>query len=77
MPKATSSEYIEQIQKICRRYFLHNNMDRKGVINRGFESTPGSEYTIDHKVFKLVYKHFDLFHGHDGDYKEFLYRKIS
>lgn len=77
MPKATSSEYVEQIQKICRRYFLHNNMDRKGVINRGFERTPGSEYTIDKKVFKLVYKQFDLFHGHDGDYKEFLYRKIS
>jgi len=77
MPKETSTEYIDQIQKICKTYFLHNNMDRKGVINRGFERTPGSEYQIDSNVFKLIYKQFDLFHGHNGDYKEFLYRKTS
>ncbi len=77
MPKPTSTEYISHIQNVCRRYFLHNNMDRKGVINRGFERTPASEYVIDKNVFKLVYKQFDLFHGHDGDYKEFLYQKIS
>ncbi len=77
MPKATSSEYISQIEKICRKYFLHNNMDRKGVINRGFERTPASEYTIDPKVFKNIYRQFDVFHGHDGDYKEFLYEKIK
>lgn len=75
MPKATSTEYLKQVAKICRQYFLHNNMDRKGVINRGFERTPASEFAIDEKVFKNIYKQFDLFHGHDGDYKEFLYEK--
>ncbi len=75
MPKATSTEYIKQIEGICRNYFLHNNMDRKGVINRGFERTPASEYAIDDQVFTNIYKQFDLFHGHDGDYKEYLYKK--
>ncbi len=77
MPKATSTEYIKQIEKISRNYFLHNNMDRAGVINRGFERTPASKYDINEKVFKNIYKQFDLFHGHDGDYKEFLYQKIQ
>jgi len=77
MPKPTSTEYIKCIEKICKLYFLHNNMDRKGVINRGFERTPASEYRINNEAFKLIYKQFDLFHGHEGDYKEFLYRRIS
>jgi hypothetical protein len=77
MPKSTSTEYIKCIEKICRLYFLHNNMDRKGVINRGFERTPASEYQINESAFKLIYKQFDLFHGHDGDYKEFLYQRIG
>jgi hypothetical protein len=44
------------------------------VINRGFERIPASTYPVDPKRLKLVYKHFDLFHGHDGDYRQFLYQ---
>ena len=51
-------------------------MDRKGVINRGFERIPASEYPIDKHKFVLLSKNYDLFHGHFGDYKEFLYKII-
>lgn len=76
MPPATNREYIQQVQRLVRRYFLHNNMDRSGVVNRGFERIPASSYPIDSKALGLVYKTFDLFHGHDGDYREFLYRRL-
>jgi hypothetical protein len=67
---------IGEIQRASRGYFLHNNMDRRGVVNRGFERIPASTFPIDGARLKLIYKHFDLFHGHDGDYREFLYERI-
>jgi hypothetical protein len=60
-----------------KRLFLHNNMDRRGVVNRGHERIPASEYPIDPTIWKRVYRRFDLFHGHEGDYREFLYVKHS
>ena len=50
-------------------------MDREGVVNRGHERIPASKFPIDPAVMKCVYKHLDLFHGHDGDYREFLFAK--
>lgn len=74
MPPQVNAAYLERIQKITKSYFLHNNMDRKGVVNRGHERIPSSEYPLDEKHFTLLYKSFDQFHGFSGDYKEFLYQ---
>jgi hypothetical protein len=75
MPWETVEEYLGQIERTTRHYFLHNNMDRTGVMNRGFERIPASAYPLNGSVFKLVYKHFDIFHGHFGDYREFLFQR--
>lgn len=77
VPRITLEEYLRRIQHAVRHYFLHNNMDRVGVINRGYERIPASAFPIDSAVLKLIYKHFDLFHGQQGDYKEFLYERID
>lgn len=74
MPIEVNKEYINQIARLTKSFFLHNNMDRKGVINRGFERIPGSEYPIDPDFFISLYKNYDMFHSHNGDYKEFLYK---
>lgn len=76
MPPKTNEAYLNDIARLTRSYFLHNNMDRKGVINRGSERIPASEYPIDPQRFALLSKHYDLFHAHHGDYKEFLYRVL-
>ena len=77
VPMDSLTEYMWQVQRVVKDYFLHNNMDRKGVLNRGFERIPASEYPIDHSAFKRLYKQFDLFHGREGDYREFLYQKVA
>lgn len=76
MPRDVNKEYIKQIYRLTKSYFLHNNMDRKGVVNRGFERIPASEYPISEKEFVLLAKNYDIFHSHMGDYKEFLYKVI-
>lgn len=77
VPRLTLEEYLSQVSRITRRFFLHNNMDRKGVFNRGFERIPASEYPIKSEDFRCLYRAFDLFHGHSGDYREYLYEKRS
>jgi hypothetical protein len=73
MPESNKA-YLDEIGRLTKGYFLHNNMDRKGVINRGFERIPSSSYPIDVEKFILLSKSFDPFHAHFGDYKEFLYK---
>ena len=77
VPWDTLVEYLRIIERTVRHYFLHNNMDRTGVFNRGCERIPASSFPIDTRVLKLIYKHFDLFHGQGGDYREFLYERIE
>ncbi len=77
MPRATLAEYLRQVARTTRGLFLHHNMDRAGVVNRGFERIPASTFPIDPARFRLLHKGFDLFHGHDGDYREFLYQRIG
>jgi hypothetical protein len=71
--------YLERITASCRYYFLHNNMDRKGVVEAGFERVPASEYPFPPNSFKCLYKRYDLFQqkhsGRNGDYREFLYQR--
>lgn len=73
MPKEVNHTYLHQIARLTKNYFLHNNMDRSGIINRGFERIPASKFPIDENKFTLLYQNYDLFHSHFGDYKEFLY----
>lgn len=77
IPFGTLKEYLVQVKRTCRGYFLHNNMDRRGVINRGYQRIPASDYPVDMKAFKCLYKQFDLFHGCEGDYREFLYERTA
>lgn len=71
--------YLDRIGTACRGYFLHNNMDRPGVVNEGHERVPASRYPLPPETFKLLYKRYDLFQqkhsGRDGDYREFLYER--
>jgi putative sugar O-methyltransferase len=80
MPFDTIKHYINQIERTCRNYFLYNNMDRHGVMNRGFERVPCSRYPMTPGVFKQMYKRYDMFQrlhsGRDGDYREVLLQKI-
>jgi putative sugar O-methyltransferase len=80
MPMRTLTEYIKQIERCCRGYFLHNNMDRADVVQSGYERIPSSKYPIDNQRFKLLYKRYDLFQrlhsGRDGDYREYLYQRV-
>jgi putative sugar O-methyltransferase len=71
--------YVRCITAATRHYFLHNNMDRAGVLNQGHERIPASRYPVPELEFKLLYKRYDLFqqkhYGRDGDYREYLYQK--
>lgn len=71
------SNYIGHIQRTVSGYFLHNNMDKKGIVNRGFERTPCSQYPIDPAKLKLLYKKHDMFQGYEGDYRECLYQRTK
>ena len=81
MPLSTIEEYVRHIERTCRGYFLHNNMDRAGVVNAGSERVPCSRYPISGRSFKLLYRRYDLFQdrhsGRDGDYRELLYQRIG
>ncbi|MDP6445530.1 MAG: putative sugar O-methyltransferase, partial [Pirellulaceae bacterium] len=77
VPWETLVEYMGQVQRVVKSYFLHNNMDRRGVVNRGFERIPASRYPLDAAQLKQLYKRFDLFHGSEGDYREFLYQRTE
>ena len=79
MPYATICDYIAHIERCCSGYFLYNNVDREGVINRGHQRVPCSHYPISMEIFKVLYKRYDLFqrlhHGKDGDYREVLLQR--
>ncbi|QDU61538.1 hypothetical protein Pan216_23990 [Planctomycetes bacterium Pan216] len=77
MPRGTLAEYCDRIGHITDVYFWHNNVDRWGVVNRGHERIPASAYPLDESLLSLVSKHFDQFHGHGGDYREYLYRRVE
>lgn len=81
MSRPVIEEYLNRIVCSTRSYFLHNNMDRGGVVNKGYERTPASHYPIPAGTFKLLGKRYDLFQqkhsGRDGDYREFLYERTT
>jgi hypothetical protein len=77
MRAETVQEYIGRIAAASRRYFLQNNVDRRGVVNRGFERIPCSEFPLGRDAFKTVAWSFDTFQGPDGDYRESLHERIA
>ena len=81
MPYEVIAEYLRHVERACRGYFLYNNMDRSGVVNRGHERVPCSQYPIRPQAFKRLYKRYDLFQprhsGRDGDYREVLLQRIG
>lgn len=80
MPRTTIEEYLLQISRSVRGYLLLNSMDRRGVINRGFERVPCSEFPVPADRFKRLYLRYDPYQsrssGRNGDYRELLYRRI-
>ncbi len=77
MPAPALERNLCEIQRVTRGYFLHHNVDRAGIVSRGSERTPASRFPIDPDRFALIAANADLFHGHDGDYREFLYRRLG
>ena len=80
MPLEVIRVYLQNIERACGGYFLYNNMDREGVVNRGHERVPCSQYPFSPGTFKTLYKRYDLFQerhsGRDGDYREVLLQRI-
>jgi hypothetical protein len=79
MRPETVNYYVNKVTDTCRNFFLHNNMDRAGVVNEGFERVPASTYPIDYSKFRRIYVRYDMYQtrhsGRDGDYREFLFQK--
>ena len=64
MRSNTVREYISQIERCCRKYFMHINHDVKfeWIDNGGkYENLPGSEVIPNPEKFKRIYKHPRLF----------------
>ena len=77
MRREAVEEYMRRIGAAGRRYFLQNNVDRLGVVNRGYERIPCSQFPLDPQVFKTLYFKFDQFQGPAGDYRESLHERID
>lgn len=69
------SAYLARIQAITAGWFVHHNMDRNGVVQRGHERIPASSFVLDPRCLPLVATGFDPFHGLDGDYRWFIHRR--
>jgi hypothetical protein len=76
MPPDALARNCAEIERITSGFFLHHNVDRPGVVSRGSERTPASRFPIDPDRFALIATNADLFHAHDGDYREFLYARL-
>ncbi len=66
---------LERIQSVTGEWFVHHNMDRHGVVNRGHERIPASTFAIDRSRLPVVATGFDPFHGVDGDYRWYIHRR--
>jgi hypothetical protein len=77
MPAPTLAATLDEVTRITRGLLLHHNMDRRGVVNRGHERIPASAFPIDRTAWRQLHRGFDLFHGQDGDYREYLEQRIT
>lgn len=64
MPRETSDEYVSQIERICKKYFMHINHDGRFVWQQNgkrITNNMGSEIIPNPARFKRIYKHPRLF----------------
>jgi putative sugar O-methyltransferase len=74
MRPETIQEYLRQIARTCRRYFLHENSDRPHL-NLGHTEIPASSFSID--GFRLLNKAISPWKSGGGRYREFLYERVA
>jgi hypothetical protein len=75
MDFSTIEEYISQIVRICKRYFFHENSNRKEFIAGGHIEVPASQFPIPDNLFKRIYKFPSLLTTER--YSEYLYERID
>ena len=71
----TIKEYISQIARTCKRYFFHENSDRKEFKAGGHIEVPAAQFPIPNNLFKRIYKYPSLLTTER--YSEYLYERID
>lgn len=74
MRPETIREYLEQIGRTCKSYFLHENSD-KPYHTLGHTEIPASTFSIE--GFRLLNKAISPWRAGGGRYREFLYERIQ
>jgi putative sugar O-methyltransferase len=74
MRAETIQEYLGQIARTCRGYFLHENSDRTCQI-LGHTEIPASSFSVE--GFRLLNKGLSPWKAGGGRYREFLYERIA
>ena len=71
----TVEEYINQIARITKTYFYHDNSDRDILNTNGHIEVKSSNFPLPHNIFKRIYKGNSLWGGGGGRYREHLYQR--
>lgn len=71
----TVEEYINQIARITKKYFFHENSDREVLNTGGHIEVVSSKFPIPHDIFKRIYKCNSLWGEAGGRYREHLYQR--
>ncbi len=74
MRPETIQEYLGQIARTCRRYFLHENSD-KPYHTLGHTEIPASSFSLE--KFRLLNKAMSPWKAGGGRYREFLYERAA
>jgi putative sugar O-methyltransferase len=74
MRPETIQEYLGQIVRTCRRYFLHENSDRPQS-QLGHTEIPASSFSVE--GFRLLNKAISPWKAGGGRYREFLYERVA
>ncbi|MGD0759966.1 MAG: putative sugar O-methyltransferase [Candidatus Sulfotelmatobacter sp.] len=74
MRPETIQEYLGQIARTCRGYFLHENSDRPQS-QLGHTEIPASSFPVE--GFRLLNKAMSPWKAGGGRYREFLYERIA
>ncbi len=76
MDYPTIEEYISQITRVCKLYFLHENSDQEVLKGAGHVEVPSSKFPIPRELFQRIYKFPSLWGGGGGRYWEHLYQRV-
>lgn len=72
----TIEEYISQIVRTCKLYFLHSNSDREIPKGSGHIEVPASKFPIPDDAFKRIYKFRSLWGGGGNRFRQYLYQRL-